>query len=75
MLVLSRKPGEKVVIADEIRITVLSVQGNRVRLGIEAPGEYRVLRGELTNWGHETPAQTAPEVHTTFESACAGCVS
>lgn len=37
MLVLSRKPGEKVLIADEITISVLSVQGNRVRLGIEAP--------------------------------------
>jgi carbon storage regulator len=75
MLVLSRKPGEKVVIADEIRITVLSVQGNRIRLGIEAPGEYRVLRGELANWGNASPAPTATEVPPTFESACAGCVS
>jgi carbon storage regulator len=56
MLVLSRKPGEKVLIADEITISVLSVQGNRVRLGIEAPGEYRVLRAELAHWGETVPA-------------------
>ena len=60
MLVLSRKPGEKLIIADEITVSVLSVQGNRVRLGINAPGCYRVLRAELTNWNDshaEIPAE------------------
>ncbi len=76
MLVLSRKPGEKVVIADEITISVLSVQGNRVRLGIEAPGEYRVLRAELAHWGKASPARpTMTEVEPMVEPACAGCVS
>ncbi len=76
MLVLSRKPGEKVLIADEITISVLSVQGNRVRLGIEAPGEYRVLRAELANWGNASPARpAAAEVEPIIHSACAGCVN
>ncbi len=72
MLVLSRKPGEKVFIADEITISVLSVQGNRVRLGIEAPGEYRVLRGELAHWG-EMPSGEAAHDRERVEAACYGC--
>jgi len=58
MLVLSRKPGEKVLIANDITISVLSVQGNRVRLGIDAPGDYRVLRAELANW-HDSRTTSA----------------
>jgi carbon storage regulator len=47
MLVLSRKPGEKVAIGGNITLTVISCDGNRVRLGITAPDDVRVLRGEL----------------------------
>jgi carbon storage regulator CsrA len=47
MLVLSRKPEQEIVIGDNIKITVLRVKGNTVRLGIEAPSSIRVLRGEL----------------------------
>ena len=47
MLVLSRKLNESIVINDDIVITVLSVQGDRVRLGIEAPGEIPVHRQEV----------------------------
>jgi carbon storage regulator len=49
MLVLSRKPGERVVIAGSIVVTVVSVAGGRVRLGIEAPLEVRVLREEIAD--------------------------
>ena len=48
MLVVSRKPGQDVRIGDDIRITVVRVQGNRVVLGIDAPESVRVLRGELS---------------------------
>ena len=48
MLVLSRKKEEKLQIGDQITITVLRVKGNTVQLGIEAPGNVRVLREELT---------------------------
>ena len=47
MLVLSRKPGEVVVIGDNIRLTVVSVSGQQVRLGLAAPADVPILRGEL----------------------------
>jgi len=47
MLVLSGKQMECVVINDKIVVTVLSVRGNTVRLGVEAPREIPVLRSEL----------------------------
>lgn len=49
MLVLSRKPGESVTIGDEVRITVLSISGKQVRIGIEAPAEIAVHREEIYN--------------------------
>jgi carbon storage regulator len=58
MLVLSRKPGEKLVIGDNITVTILEVSGNRIKVGVEAPGNVRVLRGELA-WWQEGP-QAAP---------------
>ena len=50
MLVLSRKPGKKVYIGNNITITVVEIKGNRIRLGIEAPGNVPVLRAELTGF-------------------------
>ena len=47
MLVLSRKVGEKLVIGDNITIVVNRVAGNRVTIGIDAPDEVRIVRGEL----------------------------
>lgn len=47
MLVLSRKKGEKLRIGEDIVITVCKIEGNRVTIGIEAPRELRVVRGEL----------------------------
>jgi len=47
MLVLTRRPKERIVIGDQIDVTVLSVQGNRVRIGIEAPLDVSVTRPEV----------------------------
>lgn len=47
MLVLSRKPEQKIHIGDSVTITVLAIRGSVVRLGIEAPADVRILRGEL----------------------------
>lgn len=47
MLVLSRKPGEQVVLGSEITITVLEIRGNRVRIGINAPSEVNISRREI----------------------------
>ncbi|MBT3346354.1 MAG: carbon storage regulator CsrA [Gemmatimonadetes bacterium] len=47
MLVLTRKAGESIVIGSQIRITVLEMQGRQIRIGIEAPSEIPVHRGEV----------------------------
>lgn len=47
MLVLSRKPGERIVIDGGITVTVVEIIGNRVKIGLEAPGHVSILRGEL----------------------------
>ena len=47
MLVLTRKTDEQILIGDDIRITLVKVRGNSVRLGIDAPKNIRVVRGEL----------------------------
>jgi len=47
MLVLSRKQGEQIRIGDNIVITVQRLSGNRVSLGIEAPADCKIMRGEL----------------------------
>ncbi|HYT87985.1 MAG TPA: carbon storage regulator [Gemmataceae bacterium] len=57
MLVLSRKPGEKLVINNNITITILEVVGTRVRIGVEAPDDVRILRGELACWLDIEPEQ------------------
>lgn len=53
MLVLSRRKSERIKLGDSIVVTVIRVAGDRVRLGIEAPSDVVVLRGELEP--QETP--------------------
>ena len=58
MLVLTRKVGEKLVIGDEIVVQVLSVSGDQVKIGIQAPSSIPIHRNEiyeaiLTNGGHQ----------------------
>lgn len=55
MLVLSRKPGEKIVIGDNITVTVVAVVNNRVKLALEAPKKVQILRGELIGREHSDP--------------------
>jgi carbon storage regulator len=47
MLVLSRRPGERINIGDGIVITVVSIEGKKIRIGIEAPATVSVRRHEL----------------------------
>ena len=47
MLILTRRVGETVVIGDNVDVTVLSVKGNQVRLGVKAPREVAVHREEI----------------------------
>ncbi|MHB0956022.1 MAG: carbon storage regulator [Pirellulaceae bacterium] len=47
MLVLSRKVGEQIVINENITVVVQRVAGNRISLGIKAPSQVQIIRGEL----------------------------
>jgi carbon storage regulator len=57
MLVLTRKVGEKIQIGDGITVTVLDVKGARVRIGIDAPGDVRIVRGELLEFAEAGSAK------------------
>ena len=66
MLVLSRKLGEKIIIGDGIELMIVGVAGNRVRLGIAAPRECRIMRAECLN-------QPKPDELTVDVALLAGC--
>ncbi len=59
MLVLTRKIGEEIVIDGDIRVTILAVRGNQVRLGFQAPPHVSIFRQELLGAaaGHAAPAE------------------
>jgi carbon storage regulator len=47
MLVLTRKPEQSITLGGDIRIHILSVEGDRVSIGVEAPKDVRIFRSEL----------------------------
>ena len=47
MLVLTRKPGEKIFIGDNMSMTVVEVKGDSVRIAVDAPREVKIYRGEI----------------------------
>ncbi len=59
MLVLTRQVGEKIIVAGQIEITVVAINGGKVRLGVVAPEEVRVDREEIHQ---QRLARIAPEV-------------
>lgn len=56
MLVLSRKVGEKLVIDGNITVEVVKIQGNRITLGLVAPADVKILRGELNQHQLQSPS-------------------
>jgi carbon storage regulator len=64
MLILTRRPGERVVIGDEVLVTVMGVSGHTVRLGIEAPSGVPIYREEIwlaVREENRAAAEAAPE--------------
>jgi carbon storage regulator len=63
MLVLTRKTNQSIMIGDDIEITVLSVSGDKVRIGIEAPRDISVFRREVLDNAKAEPPEgdTKPE--------------
>jgi len=47
MLILTRKKDEKILINEDIKVTVVEIKGNKVKLGIDAPDEVEILREEV----------------------------
>ena len=64
MLILSRRPGESLTIGDDVVVTVVSVSGNQIRLGITAPREVRVLREEVYKTMREVNQAEANAPHS-----------
>ena len=58
MLVLSRKPGERVLIGENVSVTIVRIGPNSVRLGIDAPRDLNIVREELL----EAPTETVKAV-------------
>jgi carbon storage regulator len=59
MLILTRKLGEAVNIGSEIKVTVLDIKGNSVRIGVEAPRQVAVHRSEIYELIQEQNTQAA----------------
>lgn len=61
MLVLSRRPGEEIVINDTIRLTIVAVRGERVRIGVAAPPSVAVNRKEVHDRRAEWATKARPK--------------
>lgn len=64
MLILTRRVGETVVIGEDIVVTVLSIKGNQVRIGVQAPKDVAVHREELLKRQRPATEPVAAQVAT-----------
>ncbi len=67
MLVISRKPGESILISDQIKITVLSQGSDKVTIGIDAPKDIRIIREELADTIEANKASSEKIGQTEFQ--------
>ena len=68
MLVLSRKSGERILIGDDVSITVVRIGPNSVRIGIEAPKSMNIVREELCDFGPESGGKTISKTDSKSEA-------
>jgi carbon storage regulator len=71
MLVLSRKLNQAIMIGDDVRVVIVSVDRDQVKLGIEAPREVPVHRSEVYEEIRKSQKAGAASVHATWEDASA----
>lgn len=57
MLVLSRQVGQRILIGDDVAVTVVRIAQGMVRLGVEAPETVRIVREEIADTNHERSEQ------------------
>jgi carbon storage regulator len=69
MLVLTRKSNQSIMIGDDIEVSVLSVMGDKVRIGIQAPQEVPVFRTEIYLEIHREDGATPKDVRTEVNEA------
>lgn len=75
MLILGRRQTESIQIGTQISVTVLSISGNQVRLGIEAPGNISIYRSELpADISERLRGQTCPNCHISRSDLTPQCV-
>ncbi len=60
MLILTRKESERIYLGDDIVLTVVRIGGDKVRIGVEAPSDVRVLRLELSEPDSQGPRRQGP---------------
>jgi len=69
MLVLTRKSNQSIMIGDDIEVSVLSVMGDKVRIGIQAPQEVPVFRTEIYIEIHREDGAAPKDVRTEVSEA------
>lgn len=69
MLVLTRRIGERVLIGDDVELTVLDVKGDTVRIGVQAPRETRIQRAELVEAVEKENVEAAAQSDSGAEDA------
>ena len=67
MLVLSRKLNETILIGDDIRVTLLGIDGDKIKIGIDAPKTVKVFREELLEATRSTNKQALSAPIVTFD--------
>ena len=72
MLVLTRKSNQSIMIGDDIEVSVLSVMGDKVRIGIQAPQEVPVFRTEIYLEIHRDDGDTPVDIRAEVNEALRG---